>query len=171
MTTAKSASKTMRVWHRYLGFFLAGIMAVYAVSGIVLVFRNTDFLKQDYVIEKQVEPGLVSEELNEAIGISSLEVSSIDGAIFTFQNGTYDSNTGAVSYTVKRLPFVLDKMTKFHKAKTGQPLYYLNIFFGFALLFFVVSSFWMFLPSSKLFVKSMYFTAAGIVLTLILLFV
>lgn len=161
----------MRVWHRYLGFFLAGIMAVYAVSGIVLVFRNTDFLKQDYVIEKQVEPGLVSEELNEAIGLSSLEVISIEGAIFTFQNGTYNSNTGAVSYTVKRLPFVLDKMTKFHKAKTGQPLYYLNIFFGFALLFFVVSSFWMFLPSSKLFVKSMYFTAAGIALTLILLFV
>lgn len=171
MTRAKSTSKTMRVWHRYLGFFLAGIMAVYAVSGIVLVFRNTDFLKRDYVIEKQVEPGLVSEELNEAIGLNSLEVSSIDGAIFTFQNGTYNSETGEANYTVKRLPLVLYKMTHFHKAKTGQPLYYLNIFFGFALLFFVISSFWMFLPSSKLFVKSMYFTVGGIVLTLILLFV
>lgn len=161
----------MRIWHRYLGFFLAGIMAVYAVSGIVLVFRNTDFLKRDYVIEKQVEPGLVSEELNEAIGLNSLEVSSIDGSIYTFQNGTYNNETGEASYTVKRLPLVLYKMTHFHKAKTGQPLYYLNIFFGVSLLFFVISSFWMFLPSSKLFVKSMYFTAGGIALTLILLFV
>ena len=36
---------TMRIYHRYLGFFLAGIMAVYAISGIVLIFRDTDFLK------------------------------------------------------------------------------------------------------------------------------
>ena len=28
---------TMRTYHRYLGFFLAGIMAVYAISGIILV--------------------------------------------------------------------------------------------------------------------------------------
>ena len=34
---------TMRVYHRYLGFFLAGIMAVYAISGIVMIFRDTDF--------------------------------------------------------------------------------------------------------------------------------
>ena len=40
-------SKKARVWHRYLGFFLAGIMAVYAVSGVVMIFRNTDFLKQE----------------------------------------------------------------------------------------------------------------------------
>ena len=33
---------TMRVYHRYLGFFLAGIMAVYATSRMVLIFRNTD---------------------------------------------------------------------------------------------------------------------------------
>ena len=41
----------MRVIHRYLGFFLAGIMAVYALSGIVLVFRKTDFLKKEVKIE------------------------------------------------------------------------------------------------------------------------
>lgn len=38
--------KTMRVIHRYLGFFLAGIMAVCATSGIIMIFRTTDFLKQ-----------------------------------------------------------------------------------------------------------------------------
>jgi uncharacterized iron-regulated membrane protein len=29
---------SMRIYHRYLGFFLAGIMAVYAVSGVVMIF-------------------------------------------------------------------------------------------------------------------------------------
>ena len=33
---------TFRILHRYLGFFLAGIMMIYAVSGITLIFRNTD---------------------------------------------------------------------------------------------------------------------------------
>jgi hypothetical protein len=37
----------MRVYHRYLGFFLAGIMAIYSVSGIIMIFRDTDFLKKE----------------------------------------------------------------------------------------------------------------------------
>ena len=43
-------NNTMRVYHRYLGFFLAGIMAVYAISGIVLIFRETPFLKSDKIV-------------------------------------------------------------------------------------------------------------------------
>ena len=41
---------SMRVYHRYLGYFLAGIMAVYSISGITLIFRDTAFLK----IDKQI---------------------------------------------------------------------------------------------------------------------
>ena len=37
------AKLTMRILHRYLGFFLAGIMAVYALSCTVMIFRDTDF--------------------------------------------------------------------------------------------------------------------------------
>ena len=43
----------MRVLHRYLGFFLAGIMAVYAISGVILIYRDTDFLKSEQVFEEQ----------------------------------------------------------------------------------------------------------------------
>lgn len=39
-------STKMRIYHRYLGFFLAGIMAVYALSGVILIFRETPFLKK-----------------------------------------------------------------------------------------------------------------------------
>ena len=31
---------TFRVLHRYLGFFLAGIMMIYAVSGITLILET-----------------------------------------------------------------------------------------------------------------------------------
>lgn len=171
MSSVKSLSKNMRIWHRYLGFFLAGIMAVYSISGIVLVFRDTEFLKKEYVIEKQIEPNVHTDSLSKALGFRRLEVSNIEGDFYNFQNGTYNSQTGKAVYTIKKLPFILDQMSRMHKAKSGDPMFFLNIFFGGSLLFFVISSFWMFLPSSKVFVKCMYFTVGGIALTLILLFI
>ena len=42
---------------------------------------------------------------------------------------------------------------------------------GVALLFFAVSAFWMFKPTSSVFKKGLYFTLGGIVLTVVLLFV
>ena len=35
--------KQMRILHRYLGYFLTGMMAVYAVTGFIMTFRDTDF--------------------------------------------------------------------------------------------------------------------------------
>lgn len=161
----------MRVIHRYLGFFLVGIMAMYSISGIVLVFRNTDFLKKEVSIEKKVEANLSPEKLGSAIKIKRLKVEKQEAGIYYFKNGTYNTQTGVAKYTKKELPYVMDRMTHLHKATTNDPLYFLNIFFGLSLLFFVISSFWMFMPSSDIFKKGIYFTIAGIVLTLILLFV
>jgi hypothetical protein len=53
----------------------------------------------------------------------------------------------------------------------GHPLYWLNVFFGIALLFFAVSVFWMFKPKTPIFNKGLYFALGGIVLTVVLLFV
>ena len=161
----------MRVWHRYLGFFLAGIMAVYAVSGVVMIFRNTDFLKKEETISKRLKPALAPEELGKEIRIRELEIESENGDEQRFKGGTYNKATGDVRYTVKSLPPVMDKLTKLHKASSGQPLFFLNVFFGVSLLFFVVSSFWMFLPKTAIFKKGMYFALAGLVLTVVLLFV
>lgn len=161
----------MRIIHRYLGFFLVGIMAMYSISGIVLVFRNTDFLKKEISIEKTIETNLSPENLGKAIKIKRLKVEKQEAGIYYFKDGTYNSQTGIAKYTKKELPYVMDRMTHLHKANTNDPLYFLNIFFGFSLLFFVISSFWMFMPGSDVFKKGLYFTLAGIVLTLILLFV
>ena len=162
---------TMRIIHRYLGFFLAGIMAVYSMSGIVLIFRDTDFLKQEKIVAKSIEPNVSGEEIGEKLGIRGFNIEKEEGSLVYFKNGTYDKSTGEAKITVKSLPYVLDKMTHLHKAKSSQPLFFLNIFFGLSLFFFVVSSFWMFMPKTSVFKKGMYFTVGGLVLTLILLFI
>lgn len=161
----------MRIIHRYLGFFLAGIMAVYAISGIVLIFRDGDTFKLKTTEEVQLSPGLTAAVLGKELKIKKFKVDSIANQVVFFEQGNYDLTSGKASVTKKELPYIMKKMTGFHKAKSGQPLFFLNIFFGLALLFFVVSAFWMFLPKSPIFRKSLYFTAAGIVLTIVLLFV
>ncbi|HQQ98923.1 MAG TPA: hypothetical protein PLX35_16745 [Cyclobacteriaceae bacterium] len=161
----------MRLYHRYLGFFLAGIMAVYAVSGITLIFRDTNFLKSEKQVERQLKPDLKPEELGREIRIRDLKVESEEGTLIKFRQGTYDRATGVASYTTKELPFIVNKLQNLHKAETKDPLFFMNIFFGVSLLFFVISSFYMFLPGTSVFKKGLYFTLAGIVMTLILLFV
>lgn len=171
MTKPTTTGYYMRIFHRYLGFFLAGIMAVYAISGIVLVFRNTDFLKKEIQYEKQIATNIPAKEVGKKLKIKGFKVEKNENGIVYFKQGTYNSQTGEAKYSKKELPFVMDKMTKMHKATTNSPLYWLNIFFGTALLFFVISAFWMFIPSSKVFRKGLYFTLGGIILTLIMLFV
>lgn len=169
--TTKNNGLSMRVLHRYLGFFLAGIMTMYSISGIVLIFRTTDFLKQEKHFEKTIETNVPAKELGNKLGLRRLRVDKQEGDIIYFEQGTYNAATGVANYTLKELPYLLDKMTKLHKSNTNQPLFYLNIFFGLSLLFFVISSFWMFRPSTSVFKKGLYFTLGGIILTLILIFV
>ena len=162
---------SMRVYHRYLGFFLAGIMAVYAISGVVMIFRDTDFLKREKQIEKKLAPGLKVDELGQAIRIRNLKSESETSELIRFQQGNYNKMTGVTVYTTKSLPKGIEKLTQLHKASTKQPLFYLNVFFGMGLLFFVISSFWMFMPETTIFKKGLYFTFAGILVTIILLLV
>jgi hypothetical protein len=164
-------NNTMRVYHRYLGFFLAGVMAVYAISGIILIFRDTDFLKSEKMVETKVAPDIAIEALGKAIKVRDLKVDKEENGIIYFKQGNFNKTTGIAQVTTKELPMILDKMTHMHKANTKQPLFVLNIFFGLSLLFFVISSFWMFMPQTDIFKKGLYFTIGGIILTLILIFI
>ena len=160
----------MRIYHRYLGFFLAGIMAIYSISGIIMIFRDTDFLKMENQKVLTVATGLESHAVGAAIKIKNLKIISDTLDVITFPQGTYNKITGVADFKVKELPYLLDKMTKMHKATNKDPLYYFNIFFGLSLFFFVISSFYMFMPGTTIFKKGMYFTLAGIALVLLMLF-
>ncbi|NOT76956.1 MAG: hypothetical protein HOP08_18690 [Cyclobacteriaceae bacterium] len=161
----------MRIYHRYLGYFLSGIMSVYAISGIILIFRDTDFLKQEKQIEKQLAPNLNVEQVGKELRIRDIKIDSETETTLTFRQGNYNKQTGLAQQTVKELPYVIGRLTHLHKASTKEPLFFLNIFFGVSLLFFVVSAFYMFLPKTSVFRKGLYFAAAGVVLTLVLLFI
>jgi len=171
MANRNTVHNTMRIYHRYLGYFLAGIMAVYAISGVVMIFRDTDFLKREKRMQQTVAPNLNPDELGRALRIRDLKITAQQGDILSFKQGTYNKTTGAADYTIQSLPVIMEKLTQLHKANTKQPLYYLNVFFGVSLLFFVISSFWMFFPKTTIFRKGLYFTIAGLVLTLALLFI
>ena len=162
-------SKNMRIYHRYLGFFLAGIMAIYSISGIILIFRETSFLKKEVHKVITVAPNLKNEEIGPAIKVKNLKTTEEVGDLVKFEQGTYNKTTGVADFKVKELPSFINKLTKLHKATTKDPLYYLNIFFGLSLFFFVISSFWMFMPGTNIFRKGMYFTIAGVVLVLVML--
>jgi len=165
-----NTGQSMRIIHRYLGFFLAGIMAMYALSGMMMVYRNTDTFKRTVEVEQQLDQDLTPDALDKALKIKGFAVTDQSDAVIYFKEGTYNRQTGIANYTVKKLPLLLDKMEKLHKATTDSPVYWLNLFFGASLLFFVVSSFWMFMPHTSVFKKGLYFSLAGMVLTVLLLF-
>ena len=164
-------NNTFRIWHRYLGFFLAGIMAVYSISGIILIFRDTDFLKQEKLVKKTIEVNISANKLGEALKIKRLKVERTDEGKMYFENGWYDKTTGSAEYTVKELPLLIKKLNHFHKAQSGDPMFFMNIFFGLSLLFFAISAFWMFTPDSKIFKKGLLFSLGGVILMMLLLFI
>lgn len=167
----KKNNFSMRIMHRYLGFFLAGIMTVYALSGILLIFRDSDLLKQETHITKEIKKNAQPKNLGKLLGLKRIKTKIKKDSKIHFQNGVYDPETGIAEYTRKEHSIILSKMIHLHKAKSSEPLFFLNIFFGISLLFFVISSFWMFMPKTSIFKKGIYFTLGGILLTLVLLFI
>lgn len=165
----RQISLKARVLHRYLGFFLAGVMAMYAISGIIMIFRETNFLKTETVETRQLEVNLTGGELSPKLRMG-VKVEKQEGDVLYFKDGNYNQATGLATVKKMKLPFVLEKMERLHKATTNSPLYFFNIFFGLSLLFFVLSAFWMFLPSMPIFKKGIYYAVGGMILTLIMLF-
>ena len=150
----RDISNKMRVYHRYLGFFLAGIMFMYALSGITLTFRDKAYFKKEVVVEKTIEKDLEMPPM-------------IRGA----KNIEYNKETGDLKYIQMKPPKILGLIEGMHKATSSTPLYFLNVFFGVALLFFVFSAYWMFLPQTDIFKKAIYFTLGGIALSLLMILI
>ncbi len=169
MTSQKTAI-AFRKYHRLLGFFLAGIMMIYAVSGVLLIFRETGFLKYEYQIEKHLPSNLSQNELREALGIKRFRVLEKTAEEVVFESGSYDKATGLAVYSVKQYPQPLQKMVSLHKATTNSPLYFLNIVFGVSLLFFAVSAFFMFLPKLPAYKTGLKVACFGAVFAVVLVF-
>tara|TARA_B110000285_G_scaffold227607_1_gene289191 strand:+ start:677 stop:1060 length:384 start_codon:yes stop_codon:yes gene_type:complete len=127
---------------------------MYALSGITLTFRDKEYFKKEVLIEKFIEKELEKKPI-----------------IRSAKNIEYNKTTGELKYIEMKPPKVLGIIEKMHKATSSTPLYFLNVFFGVALLFFVFSSYWMFLPQTNIFRKAIYFTLGGIALSLLMILI
>lgn len=160
----------MRVLHRDIGFFLIGLTIIYCVSGILLVYRDSDFLKQETTVEKQLTANLSENELGKELRLRNFKPIKVEENIVYFENGTYDKTTGVANYTQKALPAFLEALNKLHKTSSNSIAHYISVMFGVLLLFLAISSFWMFKAKSKMFLRGISFAGAGILFTAIIIF-
>jgi hypothetical protein len=153
-----ASSQSFRKYHR---FFLAGIMTVYALSGSLLIFRTTELLKYDQVVERQLDTNLPASELGKALHMRDFNATGETDTVIEFKEGTYNKASGLAVMQINDYHPVLQKMVNMHKATTNSPLFFLNLFFGASLLFFAVSSFLMFLPKAPQFRTGLKVAAGG----------
>ena len=95
MEVKRPAAYYMRTTHRYLGFFLAGIMAVYALSGIVLIFRDTNIFKKERKKEAELSPGMEADAVGKKIKVRDLKFTKTEGDLKYFDQGIYNNKNRA----------------------------------------------------------------------------
>lgn len=166
----KSISSYIRSLHRDLGFLIIGLVCFFALSGIVLVYRDTDFMKRDEVIEKTLPPNLASNDLASALKLKNLKVVREDSSTVVFAEGTYSKTTGLASYTASKVIFPFNKFISLHKSVSQSPSHWAVLLFGGIMLFQAISAFWIFKSSTKQFKRGMGLTIAGMIVAVLLLF-
>ncbi|HNW51443.1 MAG TPA: hypothetical protein PKH79_10195, partial [Prolixibacteraceae bacterium] len=166
----KSINYYMRSLHRDLGFLAIGLTIIYALSGIILIYRDTDFLKKERNIEQHLSPNLTESDLGMALHMRNFQVLSADGETISFSNGTYNKVTGLATYSQKALPQFLEQFNKLHKTSSRNIVHWFPVIYGVLLLFLAISSFWMYKPKSKMFRRGLIFAGSGIVLAIVVLF-
>ncbi len=166
----KPITRVMRALHRDIGFFTIGLVIMYALSGIVLIYRDTEFLKSEKTIERKLAINLPIENLSRELHVREIKVTKTDGETLYFENGTYNKATGMAVYTTKDVIFPFNKFNSLHKAGSRGVTHWFTTIFGITLFFLAISSFWMFKSGTRLFKRGIYIAFAGVVFTIVLLF-
>lgn len=167
----RSINYYMRLLHRDVGFFVIGLTIIYSISGIVLIYRDTDFLKNKELIEMKLPPNLEETELAKALYIWDLKILKTKGNTVFFKDGAYNKTTGVAKYTSQELPDWLNKFNNLHQSSSESRVHWCTTIFGLLLLFLAISSFWMFKPKTKLFRRGIYLAIAGTAFAIVLLLI
>lgn len=164
----KTINYYMRALHRDIGFFAIGLIIIYSLSGIVLVYRDTDFLKHNTKVEIKLSPNMEPSALSQALRMKDFKVTNTEGETICFKDGSYNKTTGVAIYTSKENIFPINKFIDIHKVMSSNPIHYFNTLFGLILLFLAISSFWMFKSGTKSFRRGIVIASIGIILTILL---
>jgi hypothetical protein len=168
--TGKNFRWYMRFLHNNIGFLIAGLVIIYSLSGILQIYRDTNFLKHEVVNEKKLPLNLQPAQLSDALRMRNFTVEKTEGGIIYFKDGTYNLSTGLAKYTTREWYSWIVPFTALHKTSSNGTAHYFTTIFGILLLFMSVSAFWMFKPGTKLFSRGVYMTVAGIIASVILIF-
>lgn len=169
MDKKRSIAQIIRILHRNIGFFLIGYMVIYALSGITLIFRDSNFLKMEKKVKVTLPATTKPSELGSALRIRELKILENNGEVITFQGGSFNKVTGEAEYTIKELMFPFNKMTVLHKVPSKNPLHWFSLGLGILLLLMAITSPWMFKPNTKIFKKGMIVVSLGILFAILLL--
>jgi len=164
-----SVNRIMRVLHRNIGFFILGFVLIYALSGIALIYRDSDFMKQERTITVILPGETKPADLGQALKIREFRILKTEGDIIFFRGGSYNSTTGVAEYTVKELVFPFNKLTALHKTASKNPFHWFTLVLGILLTFLAVSSIWMFNSKSRLFRNGIYTVLTGFVFAVLLI--
>jgi hypothetical protein len=159
----------MRFLHNKIGFFITGLVIIYSLSGIIQIYRDTDFLKHDVLQAKQLATNLNEAQLGANLRLRDFKVTKTAGDTLYFKEGTYNVSTGKASYVTKEWFSWIVPFTELHKSSSRDVAHYLTTLFGICLFFMSFSAFWMFKPGTKLFNRGVLLTIAGVVASVILL--
>ncbi len=170
-STGKNIRWYMRYLHNKIGFIIVGLVIMYSLSGIVQTYRDTDLLKQVINHEQILSPNLNESQLGASLKMKNLKIEKTENNILYFKDGTYDVVTGAAKYTTKEWYSWVRKVTDLHKSNSKSIVHYFTIIFSGLLFFMSISAFWMFKPGTKAFSSGVFLTIAGILASILLLFI
>jgi hypothetical protein len=169
----KESRKNLRWYMRYLhnkiGFFISGLVIIYALSGLVQTYRDTNFLKHAVVQEKQLPASLTEAQLGSNLKMRDFKIIKSTPDSLYFKDGAYSPASGKAVYSTMEWYGWIKPFTELHKTASKSVAHYFTTIFGFAMLFMSISAFWMFKPGTRLFSSGVWLTVAGIVAAVILL--
>lgn len=165
----KSLYYIMRALHRDIGFLTLGLTLVYVLSGVLLIYRNTDFLKKEKTSELLLKQNLAEGDLAKQLAVRNFRVEKKEGDVIYFKEGYYNAATGEAKISRKDYPPFIKNLVNLHKITGNNRLSLLNTIYGILLLFLVVSSFFMFKFGTGKSKRGLALTGLGIILTILFL--
>ncbi|TRX70591.1 hypothetical protein [Carboxylicivirga sp. M1479] len=167
----RSTTKIMRALHRDIGFLMIGLTIIYCISGIVLVYRDTDTFTIDEQYIENIKPNMAAHELGSALKLRRLRVLEETADTIYFNYGNYCKSSGEAVYTINTYPDVVWLINGFHKTKSRFGAHWLAVIYGVLLFFLAISSLWMYKPKSKKFIRGLVLTAIGLIIAVIALYI
>jgi hypothetical protein len=158
----------MRCLHRDIGFLMLGLTIVYALSGVILVYRETDFLKSPASVKMVLPQQMSSDDIARKLHLRRLEVTKTEEDVIYFQDGTnlkdgvYNKATGDASYVAKQFPVFVERLINIHKLSNSKISHWFSVIYGILLMFLAISSFWMFRIDTRKFRRGIVISSIGI---------